>query len=64
MKKILALSILVIATLVIRAQSKIGTGLTSKENIVIYLIEQEKLACSKRNVLIEENFYCLLIKIY
>jgi hypothetical protein len=44
MKKILALSILVIATLVIRAQSRIGIELTSKENIVLYLIEQEKLA--------------------
>jgi len=44
MKKILALSILIISTLVIRAQTRTGLDLSSKENAVLYLIEQEKLA--------------------
>ncbi|MBK9488308.1 MAG: DUF2202 domain-containing protein [Haliscomenobacter sp.] len=44
MKKILALSILVSAAFALHSQSLIGSQLKSKEAIILYLIEQEKVA--------------------
>ena len=49
MKKILALSILVSAAFALHSQSLIGSQLKSKEAIVLYLIEQEKLAHDLHN---------------
>ena len=44
MKKTLVLSILLCAAFALRAQSLIGQQLKSKESVILYLVEQEKLA--------------------
>lgn len=44
MKKTLVLSILISAAFALQAQSLIGNQLKSKEAVIMYLIEQEKLA--------------------
>ena len=44
MKKTLVLSILLCAACALRAQSLIGNQLKSKEAVIMYLVEQEKLA--------------------
>lgn len=44
MKKIFILSMLISTTFALNAQSLIGNHLRSKESIVLYLLEQEKLA--------------------
>lgn len=44
MKKTLVLSILLCAAFALRAQSLIGNQLKSKEAVIMYLVEQEKLA--------------------
>lgn len=55
MKKTLILSLLVGTTFVLQAQSLVGNQLKSKESIVLYLLEQEKLA---------HNFYSILDTIW
>jgi hypothetical protein len=44
MKKTLVLSILLCVAFALRAQSLIGQQLKSKESVILYLVEQEKLA--------------------
>ena len=44
MKKTLVLSILLCAAFALHAQSLIGNQLKSKESVILYLVEQEKLA--------------------
>ena len=44
MKKTLVLSILLCAAFALHAQSLIGQQLKSKESVILYLVEQEKLA--------------------